>query len=88
MVWGLDIPLVRRNWTIKNTLCEQLASMLSNFMFNSPILEDLCLKREDLGQKRVQNYLASQDAFLCVLKTTLWHTKTLRKSKSCSMLAR
>lgn len=88
MVWGLGTSLVKRNWTIKNILCEQSVSMLSNFMFNTPILEDLCLKREDLGQKRVQNYLASQDTFSCVLKTTLWHTKTLRKSKSCSVLAR
>lgn len=63
-------------------LCEQLVSMLSNFMFNPPILEDLCLKREGLGQKRVQNYLASRDMFFCILETTLWHTKTLRKSKS------
>lgn len=40
-------------------LCEQLISVLSNFMLNPPILEDLCLKREGLDQKRVQNYLVS-----------------------------
>lgn len=61
MVWGSRYFSTKEELDYKEQafLCEQLVLMLSNFMFNPPFLEDLCLKREDLGQKRVQNYLAS-----------------------------
>lgn len=37
--------------------------MLDNLRLNSPVSDYICLKMESLGQKRVQNYLASRKAW-------------------------
>lgn len=44
-------------------------------------ISDLSLKRESLGQKRVQNYLANREAFFVCFKDNLLHTNLWEKVK-------